>query len=97
MEDFEKIEYEEVEGKETKININSILTELDKIDEEEQTTIIGVNDQGTQTYEEDFEELEEFNLADEMERISLEIYDEIKKGFKILVTLFADIKIDSEE
>lgn len=98
MEDFEKIEHEiehEIEGKETKINVNNILNQLDKIDEKEQITIIGLSDQGTQTYEEDFEELEYFNLADEMEKVSLEILGEIKKGFKVLVTLFTDIKIDS--
>ena len=95
MEDFEKIEHE-IEGNETKINVNNILNQLDKIDEEEQTTIIGYCDQGTQTYEEDFEELDEINFIDDMEKISLEIIDGIKKGFKTLVMLFTDIKIDTE-
>ena len=88
MDDFEKIEYEDVEGDEIEIKIE---------DEKEQTTLDIVKDQGTQTYEEDFEGLDEYDLSDEMEKIGLEIIDGIKKGFQSLVIFFTDIKIDFEE
>ena len=83
MEDFEKIEYDEIEGKEVEIHIEE--------DEEEQTTLDIVKDQGTQTYEEDFEGLDEYDLADEMEKIGLEILGEIKRGFNNIVIFFKSI------
>ncbi len=77
MDDFEKIEYEEIKGR--KITVDCKTTQTYKEKKKEQLIF---KDGSTQTYEEDFEV---FNLADDMERISFEILDEIKKGFKSLV------------
>lgn len=73
MEDFEYIEYE-VEGKEEK---------------KEEVTTIDIEDKSTQTYNEDFEELEYINIADDMEKVGLEIINEIKKVFNDFILLFS--------
>ena len=93
MDDFLKVEYEEVD--ETLINnVLDIMNEEEGEEGKEQTTLDEFKDQATQTYEEDFEELDEINFHDDIEKLCLEIIDGVKKGFNDMIIIFKNISFD---